>query len=609
MAGKNLKKAASGKGVAIKQETPTATMRQSTAERGNNTAIRNKRKAVSDGPTGGKSSEEDTVARRRSTRACPVVENNDVHVKEELTVVPSAIEGTIAMNGNRGDESSAMSAFELERLENIRRNQEVLRSLGLGATRSEMGLNAAAQRIQQVRKKTVGSNPGLKPVKREPRAPTRRSARMEGKDAPFYSEEKLIMEVEAQSAREEEKRMDEGPLTLETLNRSEEGGADFLGLLKQLLSEQEAGSLTSKGKGLAPGASASSSSSSKKKKPDMDYVERLAALTLAEEDILKLTPSRVTSMVVHPSERTLVVVASDVDGHLGVWRVDGDKDVFQFRPHIAKISSMQYSPGDPSKLISSSHDGTVRCLDLEKEAFDLLVATDEKFQDSGFTCASQAAHSPDKLYLAGHEGSTGLLDVRSRTLAWVHGEAHGKKVNSIEAHPTREHLFVSSSTDRAVTLWDDRKPKKEVWTIAHTNSINNATFNPTGAHLLITCQNHMLYLHADPIAAKFTASNPPDVTTAHYRIKHNNNTGRWLSKFWPTWDPKHPDAFVIGSLEQPRRIEVFSASSGFQIASVRSEWMNSVQSINQFHPTRNILVGANSSGRVHSYRGPGEERR
>ncbi len=39
-----------------------------------------------------------------------------------------------------------------------------------------------------------------------------------------------------------------------------------------------------------------------------------------------------------------------------------------------------------------------------------------------------------------------------------------------------------------VRLWDARKPKKEVWGIQHTNSINNATFNPTGAHMLVTCQ-------------------------------------------------------------------------------------------------------------------------
>ncbi len=55
---------------------------------------------------------------------------------------------------------------------------------------------------------------------------------------------------------------------------------------------------------------------------DMDYAARLAALTLDEEqDIAKLTPSRVTAMAVHPSERNLVVVVADVDGYFGVWQV------------------------------------------------------------------------------------------------------------------------------------------------------------------------------------------------------------------------------------------------------------------------------------------------
>ena len=50
--------------------------------------------------------------------------------------------------------------------------------------------------------------------------------------------------------------------------------------------------------------------------------------------------------------------------------------------------------------------------------------------------------------------------------------------------------------------------------------------------------------------------------------------------------------------------QVYSAAAGFQVASVRSDYMNSVQSICVFHPTRNVLVGANSSGRTHVFRGP-----
>lgn len=66
-------------------------------------------------------------------------------------------------------------------------------------------------------------------------------------------------------------------------------------------------------------------------------------------------------------------------------------------------------------------------------------------------------------------------------------------------------------------------------------------------------QDHYVYIFED------VAQHVGDLdlkTTALHRIKHNNHTGRWLSKFWPTWDPKEPSAFVIGSMEQPRRVEV-----------------------------------------------------
>ena len=116
----------------------------------------------------------------------------------------------------------------------------------------------------------------------------------------------------------EEQRMDEGPLTLDTLNRSEESGEAFLGLLKTLVKEEEGG-----------GAAVASSSSSggggegskKGKKATLDYASRLAKLSMVEEDCVKLTPRRATSLVIHPSEKTLVVVTGDVDGYLGVWQV------------------------------------------------------------------------------------------------------------------------------------------------------------------------------------------------------------------------------------------------------------------------------------------------
>lgn len=112
------------------------------------------------------------------------------------------------------------------------------------------------------------------------------------------------------------------------------------------------------------------------------------------------------------------------------------------------------------------------------------------------------------------------MDLRSKKYSWV-VQGHDKKANSIEAHPTEQHYYVTGSTDRMIKLWDARKHKKALWSIPHTNSLNNVTFNPTGEFMLSTCQDHNLYVYRDPLKL----SNPTTASAKH-KIKHNNNTGR-----------------------------------------------------------------------------------
>lgn len=89
---------------------------------------------------------------------------------------------------------------------------------------------------------------------------------------------------------------------------------------------------------------------------------------------------------------------------------------------------------------------------------------------------------------------------------------------------------------------------------------------------------------------------------------------RWLSTFRPTFDPKHPAAFVLGSMDRPRRVEVFAPSDASAgtfdsnpfslslVAALQSDVLSSVCSRNCFHPVLDIIVGGNSSGRVHVLR-------
>jgi hypothetical protein len=93
-----------------------------------------------------------------------------------------------------------------------------------------------------------------------------------------------------------------------------------------------------------------------------------------------------------------------------------------------------------------------------------------------------------------------------------------------------------------------------------------------------------------------------------HSLRHNNHTGRWLSTFRPTFDPKQPHTFILGSMEHPRRIGIFSTSlinslpSIISQCTIRDDNLNSVCSRNSFHPSIDIIVAGNSSGRVHIFK-------
>ena len=98
-------------------------------------------------------------------------------------------------------------------------------------------------------------------------------------------------------------------------------------------------------------------------------------------------------------------------------------------------------------------------------------------------------------------------------------------------------------------------------------------------------------------------------------LRHNNFTGRWLSAFKPAFDPKRSATFALGSMLQPRRIEIYSvatprdtsvsskrALSVDLVANLTSECLASVNSRLCFHATAEAVLGSNSSGKVHLFR-------
>lgn len=117
-------------------------------------------------------------------------------------------------------------------------------------------------------------------------------------------------------------------------------------------------------------------------------------------------------------------------------------------------------------------------------------------------------------------------------------------------------------------------------------------WHPSGTSTMTQC------FHCSEICVMVTHSQP---VLSIFIFRHNMRTGRWLSKLSAVWDPKQEDCFVVGSLSNPRRVEVFHESGKPLHCFKDDENLKTVQSVTAFHPTRNALLGGNSSGRLHVF--------
>merc|ERR1712127_344056 len=124
---------------------------------------------------------------------------------------------------------------------------------------------------------------------------------------------------------------------------------------------------------------------------------------------------------------------------------------------------------------------------------------------------------------------------------------------------------------------------------------NSAFFSPSGTKLLTTTQSNTL----DILENAHTALG---VMKPAKSVKHDNQTGRWLSTFIARWHPAtvgDSEMFVVGSMKQPRIIEVFEGDGTLR-REIGGEALTAVASRCCFHPSEKslIVVGGNSSGRV-----------
>ena len=462
-------------------------------------------------------------------------------------------------------ENTELSEYEVRRLENIRKNQEMLSSLNIETAAS----------LAMEKKKY--STPRLK-LKLKHVEPVRRSPRISGKKAEVLE---LIDNIHVPTTREYEERCS-GPVDAMPRNDVEDAESrTFLNSL-DILSKN---------------AKITASIVSEETSCIKSYKERISKLGVKINNVRKVIPSRITTMAFHPSCDKTIICAGDKTGNIGVWNVDetstDNDEIFVYRPHTGNVRELCFHPTRDNDFMSCSADGSLRRADFNTCVFEEVYASD----DHGINSFSYPCGSRETLLLAFTDGHVRILDTRVPPASKMSSHlCHTRAIKCLHFHPTNEYLFCTSSADASVAIWDLRKIKGMKSKLdhfeGHGRSVTSAYFSPVdGTYIVTTSWDDTVKVLEQTSDSKLKV---------RQNFRHFNHTNRWLSPFKATWDPRNGRGFVIGSMLADRRIQFYHAEQKAKgpLLEMLDENFTTIASTNVFHPTKNLIASGNSSGKV-----------
>ncbi|NXB74671.1 WDR76 protein, partial [Donacobius atricapilla] len=470
------------------------------------------------------------------------------------------------------DGCAHLSAYERKRLKNITENAKFFAALKLH--------ESAARLNQLTTKKQSHVTKRAKPKKAEDEPARRRSMRLlrvEPLDMP-------LLEKFAPAVAEQYPQVPVGPLPMVPEHEAQNSkGTEVLLSTWMSISELK-------------------EEDANKGTPDLKrYQESLSSMVLSEENIRKVVKTRVCSMAIHPSQSTILVAAGDKWGHVGLWNVScgTEEGAHTFIPHSFQVNCMHFSPCNPAQLLSLSND-TLRCGDVTRAVFDEICRSKENF-----SCFDFLEENASTAIVAHWTGEVAVVDRRTPGLSGeLSADIGFTRTRTVHVHPVNKQYFLAAgSVD--VCVFDVRylkaKGNKPLSSLTgHTRSVASAYFSPlTGSRVVTVCADDKLREQVGH-KCRFKMLDSRGGMLL-FPCRHNTNTGRWLSRFRAIWDPKQEHCFLVGSLAHPRQIQVFQDTGHLLHSFCNVDCLGSVCSINVVHPSQNILVGGNSSGRLHVF--------
>ncbi len=551
-----------------------------------------------------------------------------------------------------------LNDFEKKRQENIERNKQLLRDLELEALNASIYQESLENKIKiknvpNNRKRKVSTR-----VKKEAIVPTRRSKRIAGVKLENDEDYLKSVEEEARSRKikEELERIQNTRLVgdvklIDVLKNDikEEGDEeDSKASVKLLAKLQDLGKSVSAGDFYDMMVEKSNANNGEHGENNLsDIREEFSNIHLDSKfnplDI-KLTEGRITSIAFHPSTTTQLVIAGDKIGTVGLWSINSDKedddgepipDVTQFRYHKRNVAQFLFDIKSPEKLYTASYEGSIRRTDLNVLKNEEVFGFDSKYH-IGISDVRQPNGDPNLLYFTTLNGQFAKLDLR------VHNtpenidfyRLHDKKIGTFCINPKfgQHHQIATASLDRTFKIWDLRNVSETtelISSLGYEGQISPHCYGFYGSRLSISSvdwnlNNRIVCNGYDdtinifdvneannwdqdyyiPVSKKLKHENENQVfgeLKPLQKIKHNCQTGRWVSILkskWQNFPRDNINKFVIANMN--RYFDVYN-EEGQQIGHLGSELMSAVPAVATFHPTENWIVGGSASGKIYYF--------
>lgn len=324
-------------------------------------------------------------------------------------------------------------------------------------------------------------------------------------------------------------------------------------------------------------------------------VQSLQHLCLSESGVTKVVPQRITSMAMHPCSDRDLVLCGDKIGTLGVWMPDTTSDTngaWPFEVHVRGITRLTVDKGNNNRVLTSSYDGSTRSTDIHANKMMEMFSVDDGYGHPTW----HALQDNNTLLVSTANGDLVQVDLRRPGKGTtVYTLDTRKSIKLVTVHPTDSNYFATANTKGTVCLWDSRnlRADKPLCSLTHHRTLTGLNFSPcTGSTLLATS-------HDDTI--RLLSLEKLSTIKSKETIKHDNQTGRWLTTLKADFLPGREDLFIVGSMDKQRVVEVWS-STGSLCCRLSGDLLQTFSTTVCCHPSRPIVAAGNSSGRVHLFK-------